>query len=363
MKTDNMVEFPIFEALIDDEFDGIVNISLVDHPAVMSNFVSFNVHSVRFDYSIQDDEKRIVFGVLMRADYNIYRYDKDLGQFYIRYSKETIKKMAEKLMLDNNHNNINLMHVDGSNVEGVNMLSLFIKDVERGIDPKGFEEIEDGSLFAEFHVNNDTIWSAIKDGTFKGFSIEGFFNINKISKEEDMSLKTEVMNAVIKFGEVNTDKGLIYWTGEEDLKEGDEVFVGEEKTVAPDGEYTTEDGKTIRVVEGKVAEIVDTKAEVDSEEEFKEEEVKHEEETTTEETVEEKVEETVTEPEPSEVDELRGEIENLKSDIETIKNAINQINEVLSKPAAEPIEQQFEKTVKKDVKRGNAQRILSHLND
>lgn len=357
-----MAKLPIFEALIDGESDGIFNISLVDMPATESNWVAFNEQRQSMKFSVRDDEQRMIFGVIMRADHLIYRYDMSIGEFLLKYSKETIKKMAEKLMLDNNHNNINLMHVDGSNVEGVNMLSLFIKDVERGIDPKGFEEIEDGSLFAEFHVNNDTIWSAIKDGTFKGFSIEGFFNINKISKEEDMSLKTEVMNAVIKFGEVNTDKGLIYWTGEEDLKEGDEVFVGEEKTVAPDGEYTTEDGKTIRVVEGKVAEIVDTKAEV-SEEEFKEEEVKHEEETTTEETVEEKVEETVTEPEPSEVDELRGEIENLKSDIETIKNAINQINEVLSKPAAEPIEQQFEKTVKKDVKRGNAQRILSHLND
>ena len=71
-----------------------------------------------------------------------------------------------------------------------------------------------------------------------------------------------------KFGRIATDKGELLWEGEEDLKAGDAVFVeGEEGRVpAPDGEYKTEDGKTIVVVEGIVSEIRDAEAEVAPEE-------------------------------------------------------------------------------------------------
>jgi hypothetical protein len=66
------------------------------------------------------------------------------------------------------------------------------------------------------------------------------------------------------FGAVNTDKGVLQWEGEEDLKEGDAVFVERdgERVPAEDGEYVTEDGKTIVVAEGRVAEIRDAEAEV-----------------------------------------------------------------------------------------------------
>ena len=69
------------------------------------------------------------------------------------------------------------MHVDGSEVEGVEMVQFFIKDTARGVSPEGFDGIADGSLFAEFHVTNDEVWARVKDGTFKGFSLEGVFDL------------------------------------------------------------------------------------------------------------------------------------------------------------------------------------------
>lgn len=80
----------------------------------------------------------------------------------------------------------------------------------------------------------------------------------------------------LQFGEVSTDKSVLYWDGTEDLKEGDEVYVkgeNDEFVPAPDGDYITEDGKTITVVEGKVAEIKDAEAEVAPEEPANEEPV------------------------------------------------------------------------------------------
>ena len=60
------------------------------------------------------------------------------------------------------------------------MVQWFISDKENGVNPKGFEEVNDHSLFAEFHVLNDDIWNSIKDGTFRGFSLAGFFEPVKV---------------------------------------------------------------------------------------------------------------------------------------------------------------------------------------
>lgn len=355
-----MITIPIYEALITDELQGIFNISLVDDPAVNSNWLAFKNQEKFMSYSIQNEEKRLICGVLMRANYNIYRNDKEIGEFYIRYSPETIRLMAEKMMIDNTHNNINIMHIDGSNVDGVYLTELFIKDTSKGINPKGFEYIEEGSLFATYKVENPYIWDEIKNGTFKGFSLEGMFDITQSKIKQEMSIKTKLMNTIMKFGETNTDKGIIYWSGEEDLKIGDEVFVGEEKNTAEDGDYTTEDGKVIKVVEGKVAEILDTKAEVEpKEEEMEDEEIKEE----TTETIEEPIKEDNT----NEIENLKGEIEALKGTIDEMKAEIealkNSFNELVNKPAAEPIAEEFNKVEKKDTKKGNAARILAHLHD
>ena len=84
--------------------------------------------------------------------------------------------------------------------------------------------------------------------------------MSKISR-----LKAALAKILQVFGSVTTDKGILAWDGDEDLKEGDNVYIETaegERNEAADGDYTTEDGKVIVVVEGKVAEIKDAEAEV-----------------------------------------------------------------------------------------------------
>ena len=349
------MKIPVYEALITTEDEGILNISLVDLPAVDSEFMAFREDEKELKFKVQSEEQRIISGVLMRANYNIYREDPQLGSYYIRYSPETIRIMAEKLFRDGNQNSINLMHLPGSNVSGVNLIQLFIKDTEKGIVPQGFEHIEDGSLFATYHVENDAIWNEIKNGTFKGFSLEGLFKVEQFkTKNEEMSLKSKFMKALLKFGEVQTDKGLIYWAGEEDLKAGDEVFDESYEPLA-DGEYQTEDQKTIVVVDGKVSEIRDPEAEVSDEakeEEFEEEVIS-----------EEPAEVVVEEPVEEEVRDLEREIDELREEVAELKRALEAVKEQLAEPVAEPVAEEFKKTNVKDSKMPRAARILSHLKD
>ena len=281
---------PVYDAIISDEETGMFRISLVDDPAVMSNFQAFDAHKKPMMYAIQDEEKRLVRGCIMRSDFPIYRRDEKMGEYYVIYKAEEIRKMAEKYLLEGRQNDVNLMHQEGSDVDGVQMVQYFIKG--DGIQVDGFDDCADGSLFGEFHVVNDSVWAEIKAGTYNGFSLEGVFDLvpeqNKDEIQEIVDLLDGAFKRIFKpntfmsklskfkaalakmlqeFGNVTTDKGIISWDGDEDLKAGDPVYVEDSegnRTPAPDGDYKTDDNKVIVVVEGKVSEIKDAEAEVES---------------------------------------------------------------------------------------------------
>ena len=283
---------PVYNAIISDAETGMFKISLVDDPAVMSNFQAFDKQNIPQMYAIQDEEKRLVRGVVMRADFPIYRIDDKMGEYYIIYKADQIRIMAEKYLAESRQNDVNVMHKKDSDVNGVQMVQYFIKG--DGVSVEGFDECADGSLFAEFHIVNDDVWDEIKAGTYKGFSLEGVFDMqpetdaNEIENIVDKpdgafrklfknnnnkimsklkKLKAALAKAFAALGNVTTDKGILAWDGDEDLKAGYKIYVEDaegNRTPAEDGDYRTEDGKTIVVVGGQVAEIKDPEAEVDS---------------------------------------------------------------------------------------------------
>ena len=308
---------PVFDAIISDEETGMFKISLVDDPAVMSNFLAFDNTRKPMMYKVENDEKRLVRGVVMRADFPIYRYDKRLGEYYIIYKAEQIRIMAEKYLAEARQNDVNVMH--STDVEGVQMVQYFIKG--DGISVEGFEDIADGSLFAEFHILNDEVWEAVKGGSYKGFSLEGVFDIVPETEEKKTAeiaeslegrfskllnrinrmgrfnrFKAALLKAFAEFANVTTDKGILAWDGDEDLMVGDAVYIEDaegNRTPAEDGEYKTDEGKVIVVAEGKVTDIINPEVEVEAPEVDPTEEVAEEAaEETAEEVAEEPAEET-----------------------------------------------------------------------
>lgn len=266
---------PVYNALLSDEGCGIIRISLVDSPAVESNWQAFAKVERKQLYKVADEDKHIIRGVIMRADFPIYRISEIGQEYYIVYTADVIREMAEKYLKENRTNFVNVMHLDNSEVAGVQMVQWFIKESAKGINPEGFEDIADGSLFAEFHVVNDAVWTAIKAGQFKGFSLEGVFDAkpkevdNFSNKEKNMGKFSRIREMLAKlfaeFASITTDKGILVWDSEDDLKAGDKVYIEDaegNRTPAEDGDYTTEDGKVIKVVGGEVAEIADPEAEV-----------------------------------------------------------------------------------------------------
>ena len=284
---------PLYRVALGSQ-DGVVRVSLVDDPAVQSNFDVFRKEAEKAPvlYAVQDEDRHLVRGVVLRADWPIFRRDnpQDPG-YYVTFGKDVIRQIAERYLAEGFQNRVDTAH-DGNEVDGVEMVQFFLKDTAAGVDPEGFADIADGSLFAEYHVTNEDVWAEIKAGTFKGFSVEIFYTLvpaadamarqedddakavtsilqKIISKITDMSkltqLRARLAKILAEFGSVTTDKGVIHWDGDEDLKAGDRVYVEDadgNRTAAEDGEYVTADNKTVVVVDGEVSEIRDPEAEV-----------------------------------------------------------------------------------------------------
>lgn len=197
---------PIYYAEITTEEDGICCMSLVGYPAVERNFVAFSKHeekkreAVRFA-AIEEGEQRLLLGVIMRADYPIYRNDNGI-EYYIVYNAETIRYMAEKMLVDGHATTVDLQH-DGNLVDGVHLQELFIKDTTKGISPQGFEDVEEGSLFGVYKVHNDEVWDMVKRGECMGFSLEGYFHVSRKDIElQNLMAEVEEMERTLN----NIDK-------------------------------------------------------------------------------------------------------------------------------------------------------------
>lgn len=173
------MNIPIYEAIIENEADGLSCISFVENPAMESNMLVFSEEQRTLSL-FQDNAryKRCITGVVIRADHPVYRFDEYYGEYFIKFSKETIRELTEKYSKEKLLNNVSIHH-NGKLIDDVVMLEFFIKDVEKGINPTQFTDIEDGSLFCTFKINNEELWNEILNGNFGGLSMELFIGLEQ----------------------------------------------------------------------------------------------------------------------------------------------------------------------------------------
>lgn len=334
---------PTYSAIISDDNEGILVISLVDAPATETNWMCFKEQE-NIKFSIVNEDEHILAGVVMVADKPIYRIAPDGTEFYIVFSKDVIKRMAEKMLDDNTFNNIDIQH-DGNIIphDKVKLVELFIADEAKGIKPN-YLDVPDGSLLANYKIYDEQLWQMAKSGELNGFSLEGVFTTvryeqNKNNKHTKMSKIKEMLKSIlVQLGEVNTDKGILTYDG--DLAVGVEVK-NEDGSKPADGEYKLEDDKVIVVKDGFVDEIKEV--EVDVIEEMAEEKP-------VEKPADEKPQEKPADEKPNEVEELKKLIDEhtsllkeLGDRLKALEDLVKELNET---PAVEPIEQEFTKQCK-----------------
>ncbi len=176
----------VIELVIDEESDeiGVQAISVVNQPAVEVDFIALNKQVM---LKASDDEKRILTGVALIPSKQIYRYDEQMGEYYIYFSKDTIEKASQLFLKESNQKNATYEHAydfDG----GIVVESWLVSDPEMDKAKYYGFDVPKGTWMISMKIENDKVWQDVKSQKVKGFSIEGFFadklQMNKLTKEE-----------------------------------------------------------------------------------------------------------------------------------------------------------------------------------
>lgn len=193
-----MDKIQTIELFIDEENikDGVEAISLVESPAIEENFVALNKHKVEF--KTIDEEKRIVIGLALVPDKEIYRRQGD-HEFNIIFSKDTVKKASELYLKRLKNNNATLEHEE--EIKGVSVIeSWIVEDVKMDKSKLyGLNAVE-GAWVVTMKIDNEEVWQDIKAGKYLGFSIEGFFSdeLEKPKVGDELSEDEALFNEILK---------------------------------------------------------------------------------------------------------------------------------------------------------------------
>jgi hypothetical protein len=132
-----------------------------------------------------DEEKHIVLGPAMIPHQKIFRKDADGNPYYVFFSPETIKMIADKYMKNKYTDNNDENH-DGKAIPDVYVIESWIKESNNDKSTDyGFADLPIGSWFVAVKVNNPDVWAKVKDHQLNGFSVSGYFSeIAQFNREE-----------------------------------------------------------------------------------------------------------------------------------------------------------------------------------
>ena len=202
---------PIFDVFVDDDSLGLTAVSLVDMPAISEDFIAMSKAGQRLWFN---KEKHEVVGPLLIPNQLILRYAEDGSAYYIRWGKDTIKKAADKYLMQGKFNNITIMHEDIDKDDSERMQDnvylkkmWIINDVKSDIANVQYGyHLPEGTLMAKYKVYNRSIWQRIKSGELRGFSIEAIASLQSVNKMLEIQYNKMEKNKI----EI-TDKALQLW--------------------------------------------------------------------------------------------------------------------------------------------------------
>lgn len=233
--------------------EGIDFVSLVDYPAIESNWVAMSKESfkapLKFGFNA---DKQIIYGPILIPNKPIYRYNEVTGEeFYVVFTESVVEKLVRKLQKQAKTINLNYQHKKDSQIKEAVIQEIWLTGVTDKSQEFGFD-LPKGSGFVGVHIGDSKFWNEeIKTGNVLGFSIEGFL---------DMEMK-KLFNQIImdKYITAKTETGVEIKSDSETWAPGIEVYTETEgkKTPLATGEYKLDNGQVVKVTDGKITEIME----------------------------------------------------------------------------------------------------------
>jgi hypothetical protein len=177
---DIIKDYMIAELLGLDEEDFDINVN------ALPNFINEASSGKKRNFASELAEKQMLIGPLMTPGKLIPRVDDKTGEDYqVFFSKETIEKIAYKMMKDGLADSVNIEHDGAKRLDDVYLVETWlVKDAEKDKSTLyGFSPVV-GQWYGIYKVGNGRVWNEyIKTGKVRGFSVEGYFINNVLIKK------------------------------------------------------------------------------------------------------------------------------------------------------------------------------------
>ena len=177
---DYIKDYVIAELLGLDEEDFEINVN------ALPNFINEASSGKKRNFAAELADKQMLVGPLMTPGKLIPRKDEETGEEYqVFFSAETIEKIAYKMMQDKLLDSVNIEHDGAVKVDDAYLVETWIvKDPEHDKSTLyGFQPMT-GQWFGIYRIGDGRVWNEyVKTGKVKGFSVEGYFYNNVLTKK------------------------------------------------------------------------------------------------------------------------------------------------------------------------------------
>lgn len=290
--------YPLYKIVIDesDETTGMEAISVVDMPAIESDFLKLNNQKEPKLVVLEKEGeyKQILAGLALIPNKPMYRNNEGF-EYYVYFETQEIEKIRDKFHKSKLTDVVNLQHESKDVVDAYLIESYIINSEERlnEVKSQGIDDVVMGSWYVQYKIEDKEVFKKALDGELNGFSIEirgnlipdNNINFNKNNKNN--SIMSKFNDLINKFKTVltefeletakiaDTERSVTYGEVGEPVYE---VSVDEDGNETSDplteGEYILDNGKTIVVdADGSLVEVKEETEEVEpiNDEELEEE--------------------------------------------------------------------------------------------
>lgn len=175
-------KIPVYECkIMGADNTGIFALSFVDLPANEKNFVALTKKARPVVLKL-DKQKQVLTGAVLVPDQLIYRYDNQLGEYYIKFTADDIEKISHKMMRTGLALSTTT-HQHEKPLKGNYLVECWVVSnpkMDKAVE-LGLGELPKGTLVASYKITDAAYWrTQVLAGKVKGFSIEGIFNFKNV---------------------------------------------------------------------------------------------------------------------------------------------------------------------------------------
>ena len=149
----------------------------------------------KMTFAVASEDKMIIVGAAMVPNKMIHRYDMFGNKYYVYFSKESIRKMANRFLKQKRTDETSIEH------NGIKLGSdkVYITESWISEDPTkdksavyGFN-LPAGTWFVQMKIDDPKVWELVKQNNLSGFSVEGLFKEKAVFSKAE-----EQINQIIK---------------------------------------------------------------------------------------------------------------------------------------------------------------------